>query len=392
MQLKKMTFVRRPQLPLLLLFISSQYLSSSLAMPSPACGQDFFNNIKLQQQQDRDRHIQMMKTHGNSMENMSEANPLAGVDQLFSTLSEIAVLYQEPGMPSPCYRWNCTTPDYPWECRWCLPYAIIPGMPKSGTSELFTLLELHPQVRGSRDKEINIFSLFQFTSLADFEMKVSAYLSFPNQSDWWVDPTSVWIDGSAVCAYYTSCMDALTKYSPATKSIVMVRDPYQRLASFLCMIHQDYLKQHPHLLDRSSPQFISWLSNMSAITTDNFTGDYDSVRTIFYILEMRTRWKDVLVLDNYNLSHSPNTTLQQIELFLGIKPYDSYGPTSGVNSFGRWSGSEVTQLSGPRRPFIYQYDQQTTQALHNLFHDYLCVYHFIQGTPLHIVTPAGMLV
>jgi hypothetical protein len=377
------------------LWLLSQLLMlPASVMSSRSCGQNFLNSIRVQQQQDLDLHVKMMKNSRGRVESGVGAGAVAahsGVDKLFQELDKIAILYKDPGMPSPCYRWNCTSPDHQWECRWCLPYAIIPGMPKSGTSEIFALLDLHPQVRGSRYKEINIFSEFEFISMTDFELKVSAYLSSPNmtpETNWWVDPTSIWIDGSAVCAYYTSCMNALSKYSPQTKSIVIVRDPYQRLASFLCMIHQDYLKR-THLLNRTSEQFINWLSEMSALATDNFTGDYDTSRTIYYILEMRSRWKDVLVLDNYDLSRNRTSTMLQVEAFLGIKPYDSYGTISGVNAFGQW-GSELGQITSPREQFIYRYNSTTTIALQNLFHDFLCVYRQVQGVHLHIVTETGM--
>jgi hypothetical protein len=123
------------------------------------------------------------------------------------------------------------TSDHPWKCRWCLPFVFIPGMPKSGTTELYMSLALHPDFI-SVDKEINIFTRnFEFFSLSQFEITVLAHLSSPNMTNettnWWVDPYKYWIDGSASCALDSSrCIDAITRYSPYTKSLLMVRDPF----------------------------------------------------------------------------------------------------------------------------------------------------------------------
>jgi hypothetical protein len=308
------------------------------------------------------------------------------VDQLFIQLRKIATLQQKPGMPSPCYEWKCQRQEYKdfdLLCRWCLPYAIIPGMPKAGTTQLFHLLDKHPQVRGWGFKEINVFSEFKFESIEDFEVKVTAYLAFPNMTNdtWWVDPHSYWIDGSAICAYFSSCMDALNKYSPATKSLVMVRDPYQRLASFYCMVHQAELKKS-RLLKRSSSQFVEWLSNLAYDDHLGITHDYDSLRTIYFIQEMR-RFRDVLVLDNYDLYHNRDKTMIKVESFLNLPPLGSYEGIPFANSFGEWSGA----LTSEQSHFIYRYDTRTTYRLMEVFADFLCFYKQEVGEDIHIVTP-----
>jgi hypothetical protein len=311
------------------------------------------------------------------------------VELLFDHLKRIATLYQEPGMPSPCYVWKCQREEYKVEnflCRWCLPYAIIPGMPKSGTSELFAFLENHPKVRGWGFKEINIFSRLELTTIEDFEVKVSAHLTSPNMSNtstWWVDPHSYWIDGSAICSYHSSCMDALSKYSPATKSLVMVRDPFQRFASFVCMKHQHSLLQFG-LLNRTSERFVNWLSEISYNETILMKAEYNSLRTIYFIQEMRRRRKEILVIDNYDLYHSRDETMTLVESFLGLPPLGSYGDVPAVNSFGEWGGAISQQ---PHSQFIYRFNNHTTHRLTEVFADFLCLYKIEMGQDLHIVTP-----
>jgi hypothetical protein len=310
---------------------------------------------------------------------------LKDVDILFQQLHKIATLVQSPGMPSPCYVWICTHPDHPWTCRWCLPYAIIPGMPKSGTSELFSSLDIHPDFMSVK-KEINIFThLFKYQSMALFEEKVNAHLSSPNETGWWVDPYKYWIDGSAACALGTTfCMDSITRYTPATKSLVMIRDPYQRYASLICMFHlQDLIAWN--MTDRKSEKFIQWLSS----ETYAHNPFHDNFWAIFYLLEMKGRGHHLLVIDNYDLAHNRNKTLNQINIFLEMHPFPEivfqYDDGLGTNSFLRLTkGYKYTDIVPKATEVLYEYNASATLYLKDRFNQFICAYQKIVKSKLHL--------
>jgi hypothetical protein len=318
-----------------------------------------------------------------------------GIDFLFQNLSQIATLTQSPGMPSPCYEWNCTHPDHPWKCRWCLPFVFIPGIPKSGTTELYMSLALHPEFI-SVDKEINIFTQeFKFHSLAQFETKVHAHLSSPNminETNWWVNPYKYWIDGSASCAIDSPhCLDSITKYSPATKSLLMVRDPYQRYASLLCMIHlQNLIKMN--LLDRNSEEFVQWLSEVSYQNAPQ----HNNFWTLFFILEMRARRHKLLVIDNYDLAHKRKETMIKIGSFLGMLPFSEkvFAVPKGLNSNSFLVNVNYFMGNATLQPpptatttvgeFVYRYNSTTTLHLKSIFSEFLCAYETITKTKLQV--------
>jgi hypothetical protein len=309
------------------------------------------------------------------------------VERLFQELSKIATLTQAPGMPSPCYVWDCTHPDHPWKCRWCLPFALIPGISKSGTTELHASLALHPKII-SVNKEINIFTtLFEFRSMAEFETKVRAHLSSPNGGNWWVDPYKYWLDGSARCTLdFPTCLNAITRYSPATKSLIIVRDPYQRHASMLCMWHLEELKK-AHLQDKNSKSFIEWLSAAAYEHSPLLSHAY----TFVFLLEMRARGQ-VLVIDNYDLAVQREKTIKSIATFLGMPPFPPvvFSPTRNANSFLRNANSNHTSPVKTAAEAVYRFNATTTLYLKEQFAaEFICAYKKIMGTDLHIVTPGG---
>jgi hypothetical protein len=309
------------------------------------------------------------------------------LELLFHELSKIATLTQAPGMPSPCYVWDCTHPDYPSKCRWCLPFAFIPGISKSGTSELHASLALHPNIT-SVVKEINIFSAnFEFKSMAEFETKVRAHLFLPNGTNWWVDPYKYWIDGSVRCIHDTPpCLNALTRYSSTTKSLIMVRDPYQHQASMLCMQHMKEL-QNAHLHDKNSEVFIEWLSAAAYTYHPLLTHS----NAFAYILEMNTRGHKALVIDNYDLAFQREKMMKSIETFLGISPFPSvvFSQTQNANSFLRKVNPNTTATIKTAAEEVYRFNATTTHYLKEQFSDFICAYKQITGTDLHIVTPGG---
>jgi hypothetical protein len=310
------------------------------------------------------------------------------VERLFQELSKIATLTQAPGMPSPCYVWDCTHSDHPWKCRWCLPFALIPGISKSGTTELHASLALHPNIT-SVTKEINIFTtLFEFRSMAEFETKVRAHLSSPNGGNWWVDPYKYWLDGSARCtADNPTCLNAITRYSPATKSLIMVRDPYQRHASMLCMRQTEEFKK-ANIHDKNSEAFIKWLSAeayQNSPLRDRLVGFY-------YILEMKARGHEMLLIDNYDLAFQREKMMENIATFLGMPPFPPvvFSPTQNENSFLRKVNPNTTAPVKTAAEAVYRYNATTTLYLKELFvAEFICALKKTTGTDLHIVTPGG---
>ena len=98
------------------------------------------------------------------------------------------------------------------------------GFAKCGTTALCDILVSHPDVRFYRKKETDIFTKMHF-SIAEFERKVNTDKDTINST--LSRQGHVWLDCSAGAFRDFNAAAHLQRYSPDTKVIMMVRDPWQ---------------------------------------------------------------------------------------------------------------------------------------------------------------------
>lgn len=184
-------------------------------------------------------------------------NPHSAIGRVFAALEGQlkANLVPQPSGPA-CYEWVCQSAERKGEnCQWCLPSIFVGGIAKCGTTALCDKLVTHPDVRFYRAKETDIFTKMRF-SISELEKKTNADSDdLPNHSD--ANNSSphldadrflrrakhhnkgprnpnrhvgnVWLDCSAGAFRDFNAAAHLRKYSPDTKIVLIVRDPWQVL-------------------------------------------------------------------------------------------------------------------------------------------------------------------
>ena len=107
-----------------------------------------------------------------------------------------------------------------------LPNLLIIGVPKAGTTSIFSYLNLHPQVFGSNPKEPGYFHPLRWgEELADIAKYEQAFLGYSNQK-YAMEATPGYFYGGKKLS------NEMKKLLPDSKVIVVLRDPVQRLFSF----------------------------------------------------------------------------------------------------------------------------------------------------------------
>jgi hypothetical protein len=209
--------------------------------------------------------------------------------------------------------------DGPKECIYCTPSIYVGGFSKCGTTALCSKLLHHPQIQQYPHKEVNVYAKFDENAfLSSFEHRVITP-EFDVRRYHMLDCTS----GSY--REIQSAVNLLTK-SPQSKVIYLVRDPWQRMGSWLTMAHRSQRKQ------RFSNVYNNWMSLLKTeipSISSRFTSK--SIRKLvnlfpangFLYGEILLFWKlafgdQLLILDHYDLEHHPKEILYQIEEFLSV--------------------------------------------------------------------------
>ena len=106
------------------------------------------------------------------------------------------------------------------------PNLFVAGVPKAGTTSLFYYLALHPAVFPSSRKEPGFFHPFK---IKDMDANLEAYKKFftgHSGQKYAIEATPGYFYGGKETA------NAINKYSPESKIIIVLRNPVQRLFSF----------------------------------------------------------------------------------------------------------------------------------------------------------------
>jgi len=106
------------------------------------------------------------------------------------------------------------------------PNLFVAGVPKAGTTSLFHYLALHPDVFPSSRKEPGFFHPFK---IKDMDANLDAYKKFftgHSGQRYAIEATPGYFYGGKETA------NAISKYSPKSKVIIVLRNPVERVFSF----------------------------------------------------------------------------------------------------------------------------------------------------------------
>ena len=106
------------------------------------------------------------------------------------------------------------------------PNLFVAGVPKAGTTSLFHYLALHPDVFPSTRKEPGFFHPFK---IKDMDANLDAYRKFftgHSGQRYAIEATPGYFYGGKETA------NAISKYSPKSKVIIVLRNPVERVFSF----------------------------------------------------------------------------------------------------------------------------------------------------------------
>lgn len=143
----------------------------------------------------------------------------------------------------------------PYKSLVCLPGVFFMGFPRSGSTQLYKMLIEHPHLKGGFRKESHWWTKTNFT--AQFPQDIADmvhYLSFFQQSLAYIEqhPNTLLIDASQSTIWDTrrsgnTCFlpQLISAMFPASKFIVLMRDPAERLYSdFNYLCSEELSKRH----------------------------------------------------------------------------------------------------------------------------------------------------
>jgi hypothetical protein len=190
-----------------------------------------------------------------------------------------------------------------------LPYFLIPGFQKCGTSALWTNLKKHPQLNTSNEKELNYFN-------HNYDKGIDWYKShFDETGEKWGEASVNYLYD-----FKQETLDRMYQTLPNTKIIISVRDPISRAYSSYNHYMQNIEKSKKHkgwLLPGRS-----FYENIVEEQKYNFTKGMVNVG--FYWERLKKIYEyyppeQVLLLKQEDMLATPDKIYAKIYKFLGVK-------------------------------------------------------------------------
>lgn len=192
---------------------------------------------------------------------------------------------------------------------------FIVGAPKAGTTALYSILNKHPQVCMSSEKETNYFSFKEIEEQKLYYVKTN----INNESDYRLlfkceEQAIVLGEASVSYLYYSEVPKRIKTYNPDAKIIISLRDPVKRAFSHYQMdfslglvdttFHQIFLNGPTHPKTGNYYQQYFLLSNYA-----------DQIER--YIQQFPI--SNICILLHENLIQCPEQSLEKVFNFLGIE-------------------------------------------------------------------------
>jgi hypothetical protein len=324
-------------------------------------------------------------------------NSSTAISKVFSSLKEV-----EAEFDGTCHAWSCRSKKYEGEqCKWCLPHVMVAGFSKCGTTAFCDKLSSHPEIKKYRKKEVNIF-----TKLGAFSWETLETRSKDMHPE---EPGRAWMDCSSGAFRDLQVATHLRKYSPHTKVIFMVRDPWQRIGSYIEMIKRnaetkeefnDLLTRLKDKIRRHGSQPDSVRLSAHGIRHLAEVNNFMFIENIWVWLSVLGR-ENLLVVDHFDLEHRPLVTMRRVERFLGLAPHNYsskllYSVSSNSVSVGNISSLHspdtlptalsLTAATQSIHPPYAITDKRLVQLTKRLFVPSLCLFQAVFGWSIRIVT------
>lgn len=193
---------------------------------------------------------------------------------------------------------------------------MIIGAQKAGTTALSHFLSQHPDVAMAKGKEVHLFDAADYSCEWTANEINQRYLAHFEGAD----PTLLWGEATPIYLYWPQIIPELSRYNPALKLIVILRDPVERAISHYEMeksrANEDLsllqaLRCEPARLAREAGQ----LGHSHRCHSYVDRGLYAS-----QIARLRCYFSDeqILILENSTLKNQHAETLQKVCEFLGV--------------------------------------------------------------------------
>ena len=290
----------------------------------------------------------------------------------------------------------------------CLPSFFVAGFPKCGSHELYSKLDLHPDIVKPVHKEINWWTRRQNVSnpmlqdyINSFRKPTNVIRHNPGTITYDASAQTVW-DNRLIFPFFNdtrlpdpkdTMARKIHRLLPEAKCILIVRNPVDRLYSDYLYFHWLSLhKNHYKSLQDFHIRVTIAIDKMHECLKDPkrsharcMYGSMDywnlimRLRVGIYIEHVRT-WltafpaNQLLVIRLEDYSRRPATTLQRMFLFLGVKAL----PVENIKSYLKTSVAENTNqkayyLHGPMlnetRDLLIKFYRPYNKELAELLHD-----------------------
>lgn len=277
---------------------------------------------------------------------------------------------------------------------------MVAGFSKCGTTAFCEKLSDHPEIKRYRKKEVNIFTKFAEFSWETLETRSQDL--HPN------DPGRSWLDCSSGAFRDLQVVTHLRKYSPQTKVIFMVRDPWQRMGSYIEMIKRNAKSPEDlkTLLDRLRDKFRRHGAQPDSVRLSTQGIKHLAEVNNFMFIENILVWmaalgrENFLVLDHYDLEHDPLGTMRKTEKFLGLFSHNyssellsSVSANAVSSDIAKAPRSSLTALSRTviskksiHPPYSIK-DKRIIRLTKRLFIPSLCLFEAVFGWAVRLVTP-----
>jgi hypothetical protein len=202
-----------------------------------------------------------------------------------------------------------------------LPTAVLAGAMRSGTTSLFSWLVQHPQVVGSRRKEVHFFDI-DFARGPDWYRR-----QFPGARD----PSLQRLEATPYYMFEPRVPQRMRELIPDARIVCLLRDPVERALSHYRknrrdgrepLSFSDALSAEDDRLEGEEDRMLADPSYLSRVH------QHFSYRRRGYYADQILRWhlhfpKDqVLILDAGELFARPSQTVARVVAFLGLDPWE----------------------------------------------------------------------
>ncbi len=249
-----------------------------------------------------------------------------------------------------------------------LPDFVILGAMRAGTTALYEYLALHPNVYPAVVKEVHYFDLNHFRGLTWYRSHFPTLLYKHYVTQVRRQPFTTG-EGSPYYLYHPQVPARLRRVLPAAKLIVLLRHPVERAYSHYHFITGMGFESRPFEEAIAREEDVQREERAKLLTDDNYNSyshQHQSYLARGIYADQLEAWlrlfprEQFLILAAEDLYNDPGATLQQVEQFLGLPPWEP-------SAFKRANEAKYSsQIQPPLRQQLADYYRPHNQRLYKL--------------------------